>query len=174
MMANAIHDDSVRADRGTARRPRNACAIGAWPSQRGAPRPGPAAARRRLQLRDGRRADRVQFADDRVVEAALHDGRDRRIDGSPSGSKPTVLTPALEARIMAWTRGEEAVDRIDQRTPRCPIETRVTPSACPRVSCVAALVLTRTSIILRRFERRGSGGHRVLVKTNGITVGTLF
>ena len=38
------------------------------------------------------------------MEAALYDGRCRRIDRSPSGLKPTVLTPALEARIMAWTR----------------------------------------------------------------------
>src|ERR1700704_2004503 len=84
MMAHAIYGDTVRADHETAPRPRNACAIGAWASRRGATGTGPSAARRRLQLRHGRRADRVQFADDRVVEAALPDGRRRRIDCSPS------------------------------------------------------------------------------------------
>src|SRR5262245_60500406 len=84
MMAHAICDDTVRADRGTASRSRNARAIGAWTRRRGATGTGAAAARRRLQLRHRRRADRVQFADDRVVEATLHRGRGRRTDRSPS------------------------------------------------------------------------------------------
>ena len=84
-MAHAIHDDAVRADRGRAPRSGNARAIGAWASRRSATSTGPAAARRWLQLRHRRRAHRVQFADDRLVEAALPDGRCRRIDRSSSG-----------------------------------------------------------------------------------------
>src|SRR5215831_13430652 len=118
MMAHAIHDDTAGVDRGTAPRSGNARAIGAWARRRGAPRTGPAAARRRLQLRHRRRADRVQFADDRVVEAALPDRRRRRIDRSPSGLEtdgPDTGARSAHHDVdapFAASRGDALVDPV--------------------------------------------------------------
>lgn len=59
------------------------------------------------QLRADRRDDGLQLANDHLVETTIRNGRPRRIAGLVArhrGSKPTVLTPALEAHILTWTR----------------------------------------------------------------------
>src|SRR4051812_8464870 len=72
MMAHAI--DIAGADDGATPRPRSACALGPRTSGCGATRAGDSVARRRGQLRHDRDEDGVQFADDRVGEAAFRKG----------------------------------------------------------------------------------------------------
>src|SRR5688572_7946302 len=81
MMAHAI--DIARADDRPTIRSRSAGALGARSCGCGAPRARHSAAGRRLQLRHDRHDDRLQLADDRVVEATVRDGRPRRL-GRPS------------------------------------------------------------------------------------------
>jgi len=101
-MAHAI-DPSRAHDRPT-NGTRNACAVPAWPGRCGASRARHFAAGRRAQLRHHYDDDRVQFADDRLVEAPLRARRRGRAPGAPSRLQAQVLTPALQARILAWTR----------------------------------------------------------------------
>src|SRR5579872_4365581 len=101
MMAHAI--DIACPDARPAPRARGARAIGPWTRRRGATRPGHSVARGGLQLCRDRRDDGRALADARLVEAALREGRPSR-PGRHRGSTPSVLTPALEARIMTWTR----------------------------------------------------------------------
>ena len=81
-MAHAI-DIACADDRPTIRA-RSARAIGTRSCGCGAPRAGHSAARRRLQLRHDRHDDRLQFADDRLVEATVRERRTRRICGPSS------------------------------------------------------------------------------------------
>jgi hypothetical protein len=101
-MAHAI-DIACADDRPTSR-PRSARAIGTRSCGCGATSARHCVARGGLQLRRDRHDDRLQFADDCPVEAAFRDGRSGGLAARHRGSKPTVLTPALEARIMTWTR----------------------------------------------------------------------
>ena len=102
-MAHAI--DIAGADRRPAHRTRSSRAIGPRSCRCRATRAGHSAARRRLQLRRDREEDLLQFADDRALwkQRFAKDGL-AGLAARHRGSKPTVLTPALEARIMTWTR----------------------------------------------------------------------
>jgi hypothetical protein len=82
MMAHAI-DIACADDRPTSR-PRSARAIGTRSCGCGATRAGHSAARRGLQLRCDCHDDRMQFADDCPVEAALRAGRSGGIGRPPS------------------------------------------------------------------------------------------
>ena len=73
MMAHV--NDIACANRGPRHQPRNACAIGTRSCGCGALGAGHLAARRRLWRRHDRHEDRVQFANHRVVKAALYEGR---------------------------------------------------------------------------------------------------
>src|SRR5579859_8211840 len=81
MMAHAI--DIACPDARPAPRARGARAIGPWTRRRGATRPGHSVARGGLQLCRDRRDDGRELADDRLVEAALREGRPGRL-GRPS------------------------------------------------------------------------------------------
>src|SRR5688500_1615744 len=75
MMAHAIHIDARDPDHGPTTSPRDPRALGTGTCGCGATGARAAAARRRAQLRRHRDHDRLQFADDRVVETALREGR---------------------------------------------------------------------------------------------------
>src|SRR5687767_4893121 len=77
MMAHAI-DHTTDVAPGSTDRTRSARAIGTRPGRCGATGPSDPAAGRRPQLRDDRDHDRLQFPDDRVVEASLRAGRPSR------------------------------------------------------------------------------------------------
>src|SRR5215469_2251641 len=82
MMAHAT--DIACADDRPTTRSRSARAIGTWSCGCGETRTGHSAARRRQQLRRDRRDDRRQLADDRLVEAALREGRTGGLGRPPS------------------------------------------------------------------------------------------
>src|SRR6476659_5325717 len=86
MMAYAI--DIAGADRRPAHRTRSSRAIGPRSCRCRATRAGHSAARRRLQLRRDREVDRLQFADARVVETTVREGRAGGTGGSPSRLEP--------------------------------------------------------------------------------------
>ncbi len=79
MMAHAI--DTACADDRPTIRSRSARAIGAWSCRCGAPRARHSAAGRRPQLRGDRHDDRMQLADDRLVETTVREGGTRRVGG---------------------------------------------------------------------------------------------
>lgn len=82
MMAHAI--DIARADDRPTIRSRSARAIGTWSGGCGPPRARHSAAGGWLQLRHDRHDDRMQLADDRLVEATIREGRTGRIGGASS------------------------------------------------------------------------------------------
>jgi hypothetical protein len=99
MMAHAIEILVLT----TTNDPTSACAIGTR-SCRARDARGHSVPRRGLQLRRDRRHDGLQFAADCPVEALRRDKGLAELAARQRGSKPTVQTPALEARTMTWTR----------------------------------------------------------------------
>src|SRR5579864_5851423 len=93
MMAHAI--DIACPDDGPTDRPRNPRAIGAWSGGCGPTCAGDSSARRRLQVRDDRRDDRLQLADHRVVETPLRERRSGGIDGPPPWLEADRADPSL-------------------------------------------------------------------------------
>ena len=102
-MAPAIDHGSGAARRPTDRA-RSARAIGTRAGGCRATGAGDSAVGRRPQLRHDRDDDGLQFADDRVVETPVRAGRPAGMGGPASRLETTVLTPALAARSMTWTR----------------------------------------------------------------------
>src|SRR5260221_2905415 len=111
MMAHAI--DIAGADRRPTDRARSPRTIGPRPCGCRATRAGYSAARRRLQLRHDRDDDHLQFADDRVEECTVREGRRAgtggptsrletdRPDARPGSAHHDVDTTAAAARRHA-------------------------------------------------------------------------
>src|SRR6476620_8419878 len=111
MMAYAL--DIAGAHRRGTHRPRGARAIRTRPCGCGATGTRHSAVGRRLQLRRDRHDDRLQLADDRLVEATVREGRTRRIGGpsprleadrpdpSPGGAHHDVDASSAAARRHA-------------------------------------------------------------------------
>ena len=115
MMAHAI--DLVCADRRPTPQPRNARAIGMRSGGFGAPGAGHATARQRLS----RRHDRYEAGcSSRTIvlwkQRFAKDGLAGLVTRQ-RGSKPTVLTPTRDVRIMTWTHPPPS-PRPDPRVPR--------------------------------------------------------
>ena len=102
-------------------------------------------------------------ADDRDLEGAVSGPGRPRIAGRHRGSKPRVLTPQVEARILSWTRKPPTDGTTHWSTRRLGeklgVPHTIVARAWKRAGLAAASVGTLPAIDRSRFRSEGGGDH---------------